>query len=56
MHNIHELLTKGDATAIAAYMKENDLIIVDGKILPAEEKKEWAKGQISFYDQRQQAR
>ena len=56
MLEITKLLETGDAAAIAAYMKENDLTIVDGKIVPVEAKAAWVKGQIGFWDQRQQAR
>ena len=56
MLEITTLLKDGDATKIAEYMKANDLTLRDGKIVPIAEKEAWVKGQIGFWDQRQQAR
>jgi hypothetical protein len=56
MLDITALLKEGDAAKIAAYMKENGLTLKDGLIIPVEDKAAWVKGQIGFWDQRQQAR
>lgn len=56
MLDIFKLIKKGDAAEIAQYMKEHDLIVEDGKIVAKPEKREWVKSQVTFWDQRQQAR
>lgn len=56
MEILTELIEEGDPEKIATYMKENGLVLLDGKIFPSSEKKEWVESQITFWDQRQQAR
>lgn len=56
MDDLTKLLQEGDASAIAAFMKEHGLVLVDGVIRPVAEKIAWVKAQIGFWDQRQQAR
>jgi DNA polymerase elongation subunit (family B) len=56
MLEITTILKGGDPKVIAQYMKDNDLTIEDGKIVPIMEKAAWVKGQVGFWDQRQQAR
>ncbi len=60
MEELTDLIKEGDAEKIAAFMKEHGLRLEqDGDgwvILPAKDKEEWVKSQITFWDQRQQAR
>ncbi len=56
MEKLNSLIEKGDPAEIAAFMLENGLTIEDGKVVPIKEKIDWVKGQVTFWDQRQQAR
>lgn len=54
---IREILKSRDPKAIATYMKDNGLILKDGKIVPkSDSKKAELKQMEAFYDSRQQAR
>jgi DNA polymerase elongation subunit (family B) len=55
--DIKKILKDGDVKALAAFAKANNLVLRNGKLVPRDdEAKVWAKGQVSFWDQRQQAR
>ena len=56
MEKINELIKNGNPQEIALYMKENGLVIKNGKIVPVDDKVNYVKEQITFWDQRQQAR
>lgn len=55
--NLEELIKNKDSQGIAEVMRANDLIFVDGKIVPASDEKKDEFGRLSkFFDSRQQAR
>lgn len=55
--DIRELFETRDLKAIAAFIKENDLVIRDGKLFPRDdEAKKYCQSRVGFWDQRQQAR
>ncbi len=56
MLELRELLEKGDADAIADFLIQNGLELSGNKIVPSKQKEAWVKSQITFWDQRQQAR
>ena len=56
MHEIAALVKEGNPERITSYMKAHNLRLEGGKIKAPEDKVDWVKSQVGFWDQRQQAR
>lgn len=56
MDEILQVIKTGDVKKIVEFMDRHGLTLKDGKIIPTPEKKQYVIEQISFWNQRQQAR